>query len=142
MTAIDRVSKVFRRGVDRWALSRGHAELWPGSETPAMHCLGLADFAEPTVLSAPPPMPASWRLDRLGRAARTSRDLARNYLRAAKSLTATLRGAVAPTAPDLAEARLAALRDSQLRARKTLAFTVLCRRRAARLAGERNDAGG
>lgn len=140
MTAIDRVSKVFRWGVDPCALSRGHAELWPGSETPATQCLDLADFAEPTVLP-PPPMPASWRLDRLRRAARTSRDLARNYLRAAKSMTAVIRGALAPTAPDLAEARLAALRDSQLRARKTLAFTVLCRRRAARLAGERDDAG-
>lgn len=141
MTAIDRVSKVFRWGIDPRALSRGHAELWPGSETPATQCLDLADFAEPTVLSAPPPMPASWRLDRLRRAARTSRDLARNYLRAAKSMTAVIRCALAPTATDLAEARLAALRDSQLRARKTLAFTVICRRRAARLAGERHDAG-
>lgn len=141
MTAINRVSKVFRWGFDRSALCRGHAELWPGSETPSIQCIELADFSEPTVLSVPPPMPASWRLERLLHAARTSRDLARNYLRAAKSMTAAIRGALAPTAPDLAEARLAALRDSQLRARKTLAFTALCRRRAARLAGEHDDAG-
>lgn len=141
MTAIDRVSKVFRWGVGGGALSGGHADLWPGSEAPAIQYIGLSDISEPAALSAPPPLPVSWRLDRLLRAARTSRDLARIYLRGAKSMTTAIRGALAPSAPDLVEARLAAVRDSQLRARKTLAFTVLCRRRAARLIGERGDAG-
>lgn len=140
MTAIDRVSKVFR-GVDKGPLCGGHAELWPGSEASAIQCIGLGDISDPTLLSAPPPMPASWRLDRLLRAARTSRDLARIYLRGARSMTAAMRGALAPSAPELIEARLAAVRDSELRARKTLAFTVLCRRRAARLSGERGDPG-
>jgi hypothetical protein len=139
MTAIDKVSEVFRRGLNRLALTLDHAEAWPGSETSGLQCLSLSEFAGPPASPAPP-APLSWRLDRLARAAQTSRQIAREYLRAAASMAAAARSARTFRSPELSEARLAAARDSQLRARKSLAFAALCRRRAARLSGEPDGA--
>lgn len=128
MTAIDTLAQALRKAAKGPATE--HAEAWPGSEAPPASC--LTDCPQAPL----PPPPLSWRLERLAKASLTSRQLGREYLRSAISLLAAARGTRGASSADLCEARHAASRDRERRARKSIAFSALCRRRAARLVNE------
>ncbi|MBK8210251.1 MAG: hypothetical protein IPK78_10010 [Rhodospirillales bacterium] len=126
--SIDGMSRATREHNDGPGSHPGYTIAWP--ETKVSMSSASADCSRT-------PASLSWRLERLTRAAFTSRGLAREYLRAAASFIAAARGMLG--AVELQEARHAAARDRQLRARKSMAFIVLCRRRATRLNSRSDD---
>lgn len=113
--------------------------VWERNDGPGSHvghALGWAEaraslFGSGSADCSPTAPSLARRLERLARAAFTSRGMAREYLRAAISFLAAARGM--DGSGELQEARHAAARDRQLRARKNMAFIVLCRRRTTRL---------
>jgi hypothetical protein len=129
--SIDGMSRVMRERDDGPGSHVGHTIGWPGTK------VSMISSASADCSRTPPSLP--WRLERLARAAFTSRGIAREYLRAATSLLAAARGMLGKSSDELQEARHAAARDRQLRARKTMAFIVLCRRRTTRLNSHGND---